>query len=175
MTIYDCTICSFSSKKKFDYEKHKKTKKHITALKNSTNIDNIPNYKTNKTHSVSANVSAILDIKHINYECELCKTHFTHSSSLSRHKKNVCKKNPDALLAKKNDNDAKMKLIERKNTQLETKNKHLLSEISKITSELNGIHALFSDYVEEQKKRNSDTDETLREIHIMCRGLYAMD
>ena len=103
--MYNCTSCNYVTDKLFNYNKHLKTKKHLSTIpkfsktpQHSPILPNTPNISHQsilfkKTQSTSSNFN-------INLMCKYCKITFSRSCNRSKHEKTCSehKKNENKLL-----------------------------------------------------------------------------
>lgn len=111
MPSYNCKICDFTTSKKYDYNRHNLTQKHIhnTQYAISNPVSQSISRLTKKLAGQSANEkSNTICVTNFEYNCSICGEQFKHKSSLSRHKNKRCKKNVNILDNKYNDNIGKL-------------------------------------------------------------------
>ena len=100
MVSYDCKKCKYSTKYKYDFNKHLKTKKHRVnenpIQQNENTYDkNIQKHPQNiqkhpqNIHKHPQNIHKHPDI----YNCEYCQESFTNFSNKRRHELHRCKEN----------------------------------------------------------------------------------
>jgi hypothetical protein len=92
MTLYSCSICTYTSKIKCNYFKHLKTVKHIRNLKGLTPN---PPKPSNSLQNPPISSSSIQK-----YNCQYCNRYFTRQDNLKRHEEQRCKKNDHQLRSK---------------------------------------------------------------------------
>ena len=98
---YYCVACEYKCKRKYDFEKHKKTKKHETLAKISlTKMEISQKLAKNdkKVVKISQKLAKNEKIKTSNteiYPCPYCQKVYKHKSSRCKHIKYSCKKNKD--------------------------------------------------------------------------------
>lgn len=111
MEIYECKLCSFVTTKKFNYEKHVKTNKHITklSLQNNSLPESMPKIKETKR------------------ECIYCKKIYANRHSLCVHLKK-CKEKHKETIQKKSSNEQSIAIETIKQI---LQNKEIMSEILK--------------------------------------------
>ena len=87
MVKYECTICTYETKKKSDYNKHCKTIKHLQKVSQEGKLKSC----NTKVHS---NTTVIPQQNRVNekYKCEYCSIIFSRTDSLTRHKRTCVKK-----------------------------------------------------------------------------------
>ena len=122
MSNYTCITCSFSTKKKFDYERHKKTNKHIMSTQksqNTTRQKNEQNVNNNINNECKSNI----------LKCKMCDLSFSHKSSLNRHMKRRCKKNININPVQNDKTSTNNDTSDSKLDKLEAKLNKLMSEL----------------------------------------------
>ena len=109
MTRFSCKYCSYYSDRKYDYDKHIKTKKHIEKSNKRaiTDFTNVNNNTDNILSSITCNINATQDATQdatqyatqdqtqnniMNHICNFCNKSFNKHQSYYRHKKYFCKK-----------------------------------------------------------------------------------
>ena len=114
MVLYNCECCIFSSKLKSNYNRHLKTKKHLTTIENSviamveTQKDPQKTQKDpQKTQKDPQKTHSDLEIED-KYYCDFCLDLFTTFAHKRRHELHRCKEN----------NNFKNKLLNEKNKQI---------------------------------------------------------
>ena len=99
MVLYKCDECLFCSKLKGDYNRHLKTKKHITNIENSLipMVMNTNEHKMNTNeHKMNTNEHKMNTTNSENddkYYCEFCFELFNTKPSKRRHELHYCKEN----------------------------------------------------------------------------------
>ena len=144
MVSFDCKKCNYSTKYKYDFNKHLKTKKHrvneISIPKNeNTNDKNIQKHPQN-IHKHPQNIHKHPDI----YTCEYCEETFTNFSNKRRHELHRCKENTNVSnsiitkqetqikkLEKENQNQLKKleKAMEKQRKEMENQKKEMAKHI----------------------------------------------
>ena len=110
MVLYKCDECLFCSKLKGDYNRHLKTKKHITNIEKSVipMVMNTNEHKMNTNeHKMNTNEHKMNTTNSENddkYYCEFCLELFNTKPSKRRHELHYCKENQNInkLLNEKN-------------------------------------------------------------------------
>lgn len=137
MVVYDCECCKFSTTLKSNYERHLKTRKHISVTQ-----DLPKSYPKLSFHS--KNLPLITVDESLPFSCKYCEKRFKYASGVSRHIKYNCKKNKDEglqelvrlLNEQKQNHDNDMLMMKQHNEklqkQIETLTKKL--EIKNINS-----------------------------------------
>ena len=100
MGLYNCSICNFNTKLKSNYNRHLKTKKHITKENNyaleMANNAIIPHSHHKIPHSHHIIPHKTTQIPHHKdkefFKCEYCNKDFSRIDSLNRHISKFCKK-----------------------------------------------------------------------------------
>ena len=97
MTVFNCSLCKYSTEINSNYHKHLKTQKHRKRVLENENMF----YKNTKIYNLTKN-----DQKMVNktiqkkYQCENCNKFYTSKAHLNRHIKEYCKEkdNQEQLL-----------------------------------------------------------------------------
>jgi predicted transcriptional regulator len=108
---YNCKKCNYTTEKKFNFNKHCKTKKHIENYNYPKTDRNYPKIDRNYPKIDSSNISDI-------YFCEYCNKKFTFDNNKIRHYK-TCK------IKKQIKENSKDKIIEELQKKLEEKDGQL--------------------------------------------------
>ena len=157
MVNYNCSICNFSSKRKPDYNRHLKTKKHLNNKKNYEE-DNykkqgqnlkIPHFLLKIPH----NPSQISD--HTNkelYKCEYCIKEFSRIDNLNRHIEKYCKKKRE--LDKIENENENSKIIEKQNKIIDLQSKQINKLLEKKAKQINNT------------QNNNNSTNIINNIHI---------
>ena len=125
---YNCECCKYSTSKRFNYEKHLLSKKHLLIIEKPK--------VSQQLAEVSQPLAEISQIK-----CNYCGQIYKHKSSLSKHIKYTCTKNKDEDLKE---------LVRLLNNQLEEQKKEFTTKLesqSKQIEKLMGkleIHGSFN-------------------------------
>ena len=131
--VYSCELCKYSTDKRFNYDKHVVTNKHMIVEENNRK-QHINNPKT--TETTEKDVSE--------FACKHCGIKFSFRQSMNRHIKYNCSKNKDedlkkqVLLLKKQldeNNQIFTKMINEQNMQIDELSEKL-EIIEKITCNL---------------------------------------
>ena len=151
MVSYDCKKCKYSTKYKYDFNKHLKTKKHRVnenpIQQNENTYDkNIQKHPQNihkhpqNIHKHPQNIHKHPDI----YNCEYCQESFTNFSNKRRHELHRCKENTNVSnsiitkqenqikkLEKEKENQIKKleKAMEKQCKEMETQKKEMAKQI----------------------------------------------
>ena len=151
MVSYDCKKCKYSTKYKYDFNKHLKTKKHRVnenpIQQNENTYDkNIQKHPQNiqkhpqNIHKHPQNIHKHPDI----YNCEYCQESFTNFSNKRRHELHRCKENTSVSnsiiikqenqinkLEKEKENQIKSleKAMETQKKEMETQKKEMAKHI----------------------------------------------
>jgi len=88
---FHCKKCIYTSRNKYDFEKHLSTTKH-KMIKNGKKDNKNDNKKDNKNDNKNDNI--------LKFECDVCNKIYKYSSGLSRHKKKCVFVNKSNLLKK---------------------------------------------------------------------------
>ena len=100
MVLYDCKTCNYSTKYKYDFNKHLKTKKHRVneecTMNNPKELMGMSQNEPQMSHNepaMSQNEPVILqkDIK--TYPCDYCEESFSTMANKRRHELHRCKEN----------------------------------------------------------------------------------
>lgn len=122
MTEYICEPCKYSSKKKYNYNKHLKTPKHFQNIKetlpSATFTTQIPHNTTHDPHKYHTDPHNTTQI-HI---CQYCQRGFSRRDSLTRHINKYCKQ--------KESHDEGLLLVEYKMQLLEAEKEELKKQIN---------------------------------------------
>jgi hypothetical protein len=105
MVIYYCDICNFSSKLKPNYNRHRKTKKHLFNIKdceednneiNTTDTQKI-HTDTQKIHKDTQKIHKIKNLENLEKSeiCIFCTNTFNTRKSMLRHIRLYCKEKKD--------------------------------------------------------------------------------
>ena len=105
MVEYHCILCSFTTIRKSHYERHLKTKKHLSKEKKIENEKNISDSQMTPNDSQMTTNDSLKTM----HQCNFCNKFFSKNSNLHRHIK-ICKKNK-----KINSNDSQNDSIDSKN------------------------------------------------------------
>ena len=100
MVLYDCKTCNYSTKYKYDFNKHLKTKKHRVnedcSIKNIKELmgmnQNEPEMNQNEP-AMNQNEPVILQKDVKKYPCDYCDESFNTIPSKRRHELHRCKEN----------------------------------------------------------------------------------
>jgi len=122
MTIYTCEICKYSTKYKYDFNKHLKTKKHRLNEECTDNIptelegmnQNEPQMNHNEpamNHNEPVNIPK--DIK--KYPCDYCEETFNTLPSKRRHELHRCKENSTLSNSVITKQETQIKKLEKEN------------------------------------------------------------
>jgi hypothetical protein len=141
---YECEICKYITDRKLNFERHNKSKKHISNVENTSCISKCENKSESKSNPNSnPKCNSIFDdkkktVNNKKYNCVTCGHFFNHRQNLYKHKKYHCKniKNEEKLI---NEN----KELKEKNEKIEKQNEELLklantnAETANITAKSN--------------------------------------
>ena len=86
MVLYSCNLCLFSSKIKTHYNRHLKTKKHLSAVDDSLQAMVM---STNE-HKMSTNEHIMSTNEHT-FKCNFCDLYFSTKPNKRRHELHYCK------------------------------------------------------------------------------------
>ena len=156
---YICKLCNYDTGDYSNYNRHKKTKKHIilNGVKSTLVDNNIVQKKQDMlTVSTTKNLVSIKNTN--NYYCEKCKVNFKHKSSLSRHKKTctIIDNNTDLLVK---EIQLKLELAERE--------KELYQKLEKEKSEmLNTFMANANNLLNKSVDNTKVTAEAMKSVSI---------
>ena len=100
MVLYDCNNCNYSTKYKYDFNKHLKTKKHRVNEEYTMNnpkelmgmSQNEPKMSQNEP-AMSQNEPVILQKYVKKYPCDYCEESFSTMANKRRHELHRCKEN----------------------------------------------------------------------------------
>ena len=126
MGLYNCGICNFNTKLKSNYNRHLKTKKHITKENNyaleMANNAIIPHSHHKIPHSHHIIPHKTTQIPHHKdkelFKCEYCNKDFSRIDSLNRHISKFCKKKQE-LDKSLNENMNLKQIIKKQTKQIE--------------------------------------------------------
>jgi len=85
---FNCKMCNYLSRDKFNYNKHLKTKKHIEKVQDVT-IGTLEEHQRN--HKGTPEINNDTSISKL-YKCNYCSNNYATSGSLARHKKGCADK-----------------------------------------------------------------------------------
>ena len=108
---YYCDCCNYTTHKKYNFEKHVSSKKHIKSTKNQL--------KVNKILTQSQQ-----------FICKYCLKNFTTKQSMYRHIKYTCKENKDEDLKEL------VRLLNEQNMQMLEQQEKMQKQIDKLTKKL---------------------------------------
>lgn len=166
MPTYTCSNCSFTTDKKYNYTRHCKSPKHKQAIVALSQKNSIVDNSVTVKKTIVENTTK--------YTCSFCDITFAHITSLYRHQKHNCKKNPKLLSGKCDEKDKKIKNLEAKVIELNEEKCKLMSSNEEIMSELKVIKSLVCTFMIEQKKCNEELDDKIDKIdtlYEMCKTL----
>ena len=146
--MYNCNICKYGTNNLTNYDRHKKTIKHIVNEKNQNdNIEFGQEFENNRPLTINRDVKVICD----DNICDDCGMKFKYLANMYRHQRTSCSK--QNLKIKTNDNftDSKTKKLEEELIMLKLKNKD--NEIK---------------YLQEYKK---ETQKEMRQLKNMIQKL----
>ena len=75
--MYNCKCCDFKTERKNNYDRHIKTKRHLTKI----------NLSNNSVPIITNDIPIITN----HFTCEYCNSNYTKVSSLNRHQKSCIK------------------------------------------------------------------------------------
>ena len=138
MVNYNCDICDYITKRQYNYNKHLKTKKHLTNEKNYEEENNkillqnhkIPQNTTFSPHNTTKNKD------HKNkklFNCEYCNKDYSRIDSMNRHIEKNCKKKQE-LDKMENENS---KIIEKQNKFIKFQTKQISKLLEKNGKQIN--------------------------------------
>ena len=84
---FHCELCKYSTVRRYNYDKHIKSEKHILKNKPTTSFEEVILTDAKVSHTVTAVVELL--------KCKYCEQCYRHKSSLSKHIKYNCTKNKD--------------------------------------------------------------------------------
>ena len=84
---FHCELCKYSTVRRYNYDKHIKSEKHILKNKPTTSFEEVSLTDAKVSHTVTAVVELL--------KCKYCEQCYRHKSSLSKHIKYNCTKNKD--------------------------------------------------------------------------------
>ena len=130
MVLYICDCCIFSSKIKTHYNRHLKTKKHLTNVEVSLSAmvmsTNEHKMSTNE-HKMSTNEHKMSTPISKTYGCDYCPESFTTKPNKRRHELHYCKENTSIMTHK-------IKKLEREKQKLEKKIEKMLDKTCTINN-----------------------------------------
>ena len=119
MVLYNCECCIFSSKIKTHYNRHLKTKKHLTNINNNV----IPMVMNTNEHKMNTNEHKMNTNEHKmntkysenadKYYCEFCFELFNTKPSKRRHELHYCKENNNSKDILLNEQTKQIKKLEK--------------------------------------------------------------
>lgn len=122
---YKCECCDYSTKEKFNYEKHLNTNKHKTNIRLIK--EKSPKIVTEETTECNKR-----------FECKFCNYAFTNAGNLSRHKK-TCSEKPLFI--------DKIKELEEVNRMLKEKNELLQNENAYLKTKVNTTEIIVKTHI----------------------------
>ena len=134
-----CECCNYITNKRFNYEKHLSSKKHLLLEESSKKLAKVSHPLVEISHSLAKVSHLVADVK--TFKCKYCDQSYRHKSSLSKHVKYSCTKNKDEDLTE---------LVRLLNQQLEQQKQEFTKKIdaqSKQIEKLMGkleIHGSFN-------------------------------
>jgi|APSaa5957512535_1039671.scaffolds.fasta_scaffold177724_1 hypothetical protein len=87
MTTYTCSVCNFNTYKKYNYNIHNISPKH---LENLSERNMVTQGNTNYKHKVTQNSALVTQInneQNLQHKCSNCGDLFSYKNSLYRHRK----------------------------------------------------------------------------------------
>ena len=112
--VFQCITCGFVTDRKFNFEKHNKSKNHLFKIMAT---------KLAEVRPPEAEVSKPIEPVTPPHKCKHCEQCYRHKSSLSKHIKYSCAKNKDEALTKLV--HLLNKRIEQQENKLETQSKEI--------------------------------------------------
>ena len=134
-----CECCNYITNKRFNYEKHLSSKKHLLLEESSKKLAKVSHPLVEISHSLAKVSPLVAESK--SFKCKYCDQSYRHKSSLSKHVKYSCTKNKDEDLTE---------LVRLLNQQLEQQKQEFTKKIdaqSKQIEKLMGkleIHGSFN-------------------------------
>ena len=134
-----CECCNYLTNKRFNYEKHLLSKKHVLLEESSKKLAKVSHPLVEISHSLAKVSPLVAESK--SFKCKYCDQSYRHKSSLSKHVKYSCTKNKDEDLTE---------LVRLLNQQLEQQKQEFTKKIdaqSKQIEKLMGkleIHGSFN-------------------------------
>jgi len=160
---FNCECCKYKTTKRFNFDKHMISKKHILVEESSKKIEkvSIPLVEVSiplaKVSIPLAKVS--IPVEDTLYKCKYCEHSYRHKSSLSKHVKYTCTKNKDEDLTE---------LVRLLNLQLETQkqefNEKIDSQSKKIESQSKQIEKLMG----KLEVNGSFNNNTINNIQLLA-------
>jgi hypothetical protein len=89
--VYLCECCTYTTDKKFNYDKHLLTKRHRL-------IEQTQQQATHKQHIVNLNSPIEIEKLTPDFRCKYCDKQFGFKQSMYRHMKYTCTKNKGEVL-----------------------------------------------------------------------------
>ena len=102
MVVFKCEFCNYTSKYKYNYNKHINTKKHRLRSTDKNICSYVYGLVNTNEHKMNTNEHKM---NTDNYVCQYCSNIFRSKASCRRHEKKYCKLNPnlkDKILELKN-------------------------------------------------------------------------
>jgi hypothetical protein len=175
--LYKCDICNYSTNNSGNFSHHKKTKKHLIFISKKSNnehmISHIITVDDNNYH-IDDNKKTTDDNEKLQqkFECNICKTIYTHKSNLSRHKKkcqeqendkknNELFNNTNKVLIEK---DYQLKILEKEKEFIEKMEKEKTELLKEKTEFINNFMANANVLLNKANDNTKITAQTLQTV-----------
>ena len=157
---YKCELCKYETGRKFCFDKHLESKKHIDKSNDTNKQPIVPNRTKNTIEYTNNNINMDDFCNDHNSNCNVtelvcnyCHTQFTRKSSLLRHQDGRCKEKIKYDASK----ELEIERLQNENKQLKSQNKELKKYSTKTETELEYFKELFK----ETSKSNKTSPSTI--------------
>ena len=185
MNSYNCKCCNYITNRKYDFNKHQKTKKHILNQKNLTpkteKKDKISSKLLNFTHLALISPHFPSKYRHqVNKEkfsCTYCNKKYSRLDNLNRHISNSCKKKKK-FEKSQNENLELKKIIKNQSKQINNIEKMLSVPNSTTNNTMNNnyLHNTINNTININNYGEENLDMLTDEFKRQCvtRPYYAL-
>ena len=162
MSLFSCQMCNYMTNRQYNYNKHLKTKKHLTQLK-KYGVENacatfLPHNDLKIPHNALKIPHKTSKIKDHNdkkkFNCEYCDKSFSRVDNLNRHISKFCKKKIELDKLKKENDE----LIEKQNQIIKSQSKQLTKFEKLLNKSANQIN--------NTQNNDHSNNKTINNIHI---------
>ena len=145
MPYYKCVYCEYNTKLLGNYRQHMNTKKHRNKLIELGLIPKEQYHKNTNEHKMNTNEHKMNTNEHSEgtqmntkehkmntktHNCIFCEKLFNTHASKRRHENHYCKENPDYIDKILNDNNTKIKKLEKEKERWEQEKQKLYEQVS---------------------------------------------